>query len=870
MPEAHGQNEIDITLDIEWGGGGPTNWNGNLTLSEGKVINAWNTLLEGNECFSVVSGKKIVWRSKTNGPTDGIRVKCSIPMEASILFRTAHGTTTFPVKDIIDSTQRRQVGRNGQYISIFRYMRDFFYIVKDRPNYIFDPGEKWTFEWRLDLKKRTNIQDATYEVSVVDDKTKTLVNAFPRKPLQINYKTKFVAEQTVQMPWAEGVYSIYIKINTNEGLPLPDLRSQVIVIDPVASKITPSGSKNKLKIVDRILTANTYKRDRFRHDGTSRVIKNKNVAYRISGEKAVPCSLKTGGSCTMNWFGYKLKIENVGKPHLLKVKYPRDKTRRFVISIIEASPNPRGKADYQIDQGIVVDRSAEGDALAMGAKDIIFWPTTNNPTVAIVNTLDGSEAAVESLDLLEMTSGLAHRSPPRDKLVGPYLEDPFFPKFLGGRTISDPRMKVGAGTISDWTTFYDATLHLVEFMHHRGYNAAMIPVLAYGGTLYPSELVENTGRYDNGLSAADARHIQQKDVVQLLLKIFERNGLTLVPTFVFYYPLNRIENNREKMDPADYIYSIHKSGQNALSKLKFQERSKLGPRYNPLNSMVQKEVKAIVKEFVDRYKKNSALGNIGLQLNTTGWIQFPGLNWGYDPKTIQAFLNDSNLPIPSSINFTKIINTLELSTKAPGDNGGNMYPQYLHNIYLKNAFDYLNSDEVRPAWIHWRNVQLKNFYSSIADIIYHNGNKRKLLLSYMNIFSSRYSDDPPHKAISNNTSPCDLLAFKGVNPLLYKNNMQIKLLAPVRTPIPLHEQRIKQASISRMPETISLFSRAGAKGVVEFHDYFETKIKTINENWWWPLNYWMVATFDVKEKPEPKEFYSEYKYFFSGGWQIPQ
>jgi hypothetical protein len=67
-----------------------------------------------------------------------------------------------------------------------------------------------------------------------------------------------------------------------------------------------------------------------------------------------------------------------------------------------------------------------------------------------------------------------------------------------------------------------------------------------------------------------------------------------------------------------------------------------------------------------------------------------------------------------------------------------------------------------------------------------------------------------------------------------------------------------------------LFARAGADGAVEFFDYFETRVSSLEKNWWWPLKYWTVATIsDTDPDTIQPPSHTTHAYFY-GGWQFPQ
>ena len=52
--------------------------------------------------------------------------------------------------------------------------------------------------------------------------------------------------------------------------------------------------------------------------------------------------------------------------------------------------------------------------------------------------------------------------------------------------------------------------------------------------MYPSAFVERSVRFDNGLRSG--RDPMQKDIVELLYRVFDRSGLALIPELRFDCP----------------------------------------------------------------------------------------------------------------------------------------------------------------------------------------------------------------------------------------------------------------------------------------------------------------------------------------------
>ena len=54
-------------------------------------------------------------------------------------------------------------------------------------------------------------------------------------------------------------------------------------------------------------------------------------------------------------------------------------------------------------------------------------------------------------------------------------------------------------SFDDWQTTYDGAARLAEYLNYIGYSGDMLTVMADGGTIYPSQLLEANSQYDSGL-----------------------------------------------------------------------------------------------------------------------------------------------------------------------------------------------------------------------------------------------------------------------------------------------------------------------------------------------------------------------------------
>src|SRR5262249_37897986 len=139
-------------------------------------------------------------------------------------------------------------------------------------------------------------------------------------------------------------------------------------------------------------------------------------------------------------------------------------------------------------------------------------------------------------------------------------------------------------SLDDSNTMYQGGMHLVRYLKYVGYGGVMMSVFADGSTIYPSQLVEPTPRYDTGVFFGTGQDPRRKDTLELLLRLFDREGLVLVPALDFASPLPELEALKRAADEASGIEWIGADG--AAWSAHHAPRQGLAPYYNLLDPRV--------------------------------------------------------------------------------------------------------------------------------------------------------------------------------------------------------------------------------------------------------------------------------------------
>ena len=203
-------------------------------------------------------------------------------------------------------------------------------------------------------------------------------------------------------------------------------------------------------------------------------------------------------------------------------------------------------------------------------------------------------------------------------------------------------------SLDDWGTFFDGGTRLVEYLRHVGYNGLMLSVLADGSTIYPSALLEPTPRYDTGTFFTTGQDPVRKDVLEMLFRLFDREGLQLIPMLEFASPLPQLEALRRSGGPDSAALEWIDSQGRTLRQTSPARRG-LAPYYNVLHPQVQEAMLEVVREVAARYAhRHPSFGGLAIRLSAEGYAQLPGPEWGMDDATMARLQRDVQVEVPGA------------------------------------------------------------------------------------------------------------------------------------------------------------------------------------------------------------------------------
>ena len=457
----------------------------------------------------------------------------------------------------------------------------------------------------------------------------------------------------------------------------------------------------------------------------------------------------------------------IGKPHLLVIRYARRGSGDVKMSVAIRQHDPLGTlpplgvdaAVVDEGSGLPLERDPTKPSLssgesAWGEQQIVFWPRVEKPLLVIRNHTIDQPLHIESIRLLggrqrlsapaaavsplalptspssspELSSPAALSEPPK-RMAAIYLDKPLLQAAFGCRQAIDPGSPL---VLDDWNTFYEAAERLVDYVQYCGANTVMLTVVSEGGSLVPSPHFMPSPRYDTGVFFSDGRDPVRKDVLELLLRFFDRAGLRVIPTVELAFPLPALEQQflaqpPQRTAPPAILQAAGVSSAAPmnvslpiLNPLEWSDsvgrrlvdrqppNHGLAPYYNLLHPEVQQQVRAIFRDLASRYGDHPSLAGIGLSLGSHTYLQLPPPQWGRDPLTLSRFRQTLS---PSAVQAAAPQGTAPAPISPRGTAPAPISPeQWASDLWLSRWADGPGS----VSFAQWRAGEVLQFYRELA------------------------------------------------------------------------------------------------------------------------------------------------------------
>lgn len=335
--------------------------------------------------------------------------------------------------------------------------------------------------------------------------------------------------------------------------------------------------------------------------------------------------------------------------------------------------------------------------------------------------------------------------------------------------------------LDDWTCFYLATDRMIQQLKAGGFDGAYLTVMTDGTSLFPSSLLAPSPKCDTGVFFSDGRDPVRKDVLELVLRMFEREGLKLIPMLAFNSPLPELEELRSASGDVG-LDLVSKSG----ARHRFGSDPSL-PMYNPLDVRVQHSISEVVAEIGQRYRGHSALAGVALACRPDTATLLPGSRWGYDSMTLNNFVHqNSQLEVDRPVSVSSVA-------------------------------------RFESEWLIWRCEKMANWYDRMGQVLTTQSNSARLYVAPIDLYrnaelASRIAPNL-HRTIDFEKLLIQMgLADRSVTPQSGKRATKVVRLIPHRLAFDRSTiQQRSNAAVKNAKQIDSVFRNSGFAGDLFHH-----------------------------------------------------
>ncbi len=667
-------------MRVAWGGGAERQWHGSIAIDQGslRMVRPLGIVADAPGSIWSDSDRLMEIRQRSARAYDGVDVEVFGAPDAKLTVTlTPDGNgravaSEMKLAEVAAKIHRQALDDHENQLLVRRSPGDVLRISTLRDPLIFLPGETWRLDvqpWTLPVAPGTTVnlkchlsparatgdvwtQVTLFKTPAVETPAAAPAAAAPGGgPLGTEAQPAPIPLE-IKLPEREGIYDLVLEASERTALrwskSISERRVQIVVLAEHAPQ-QPSDTAD-WNVVMEIDPANPRWYERFK------------TLTKISG--IVPTPLDSGGTQIVqdplgrmaqlaaqprgaepHWQAYPLSVAKPGTPHRLEIDYPADLPQTLGISIVE--PNAAGTiGPIGLDSGCYVPDDASPAESRWAKHSLTFWPRTTAPVLLLTNRRESTRAMFGKIRLFagpaQLPRAFGAAAAPPERLIAGYLDRPLFAANFSASESLDP---FTGRSLTDWQTFLEGATRLAEYLNSVGYNGLMLSVYSEGSTIYPSPLLQPTPRFDTGAFFDGGQDPLRKDVLELVLRLFDRQGLKLIPALQFSTPLPALEAIVRTGSPDSVgIQLIGADGQPWTETN--PARHGLAPYYNPLDERVQQAILAVVHELVARYGHHPALAGLAIELSADGFSQLPGEAWGLDDRTIKRFQHDTGLTVP--------------------------------------------------------------------------------------------------------------------------------------------------------------------------------------------------------------------------------
>ncbi len=374
-----------------------------------------------------------------------------------------------------------------------------------------------------------------------------------------------------------------------------------------------------------------------------------------------------------------------GVPHRLSVTYPTDNPMHLAVTIRPRSGNGR----QSVDSAIRLEPIACSETGDVTRHEVLFWPDEGTSTVTFYNPHPSWDAAIKTVLVSAAENGPTTANASSQRHTGVYLSQPILVDAMAAQRDPDPSI---GRRYEGWRTWHTALERLGQYMSWMEADTLFVNVLSSGGGILVNDTLTPTLRFDSGPFFSDSRSPHQKDVVELLLRLADRDKRHVVLLLNIDSILADLAALPDERSP-DSLYQKNVRSDPVKSQAQ---------QYNPLHESVQASLRRAIAEVMSRYGNHGSLAGVGLQLGRKSQFVFRGDTWGYSPGNVTAFEKHAGGKLSTAVSMEEVF----------------------------------RQDSIRASFLSWRANQLTEFFQELTATVRSGKSDAKLYINLSRLWAS--------------------------------------------------------------------------------------------------------------------------------------
>ena len=762
LPNRCSGDATELRLRLTWGGGEAVAWKGRIGLDHASSADGGQIKAVTPIGIEPDSAHAFQVEYDAAAKVTGIRIDCPTARVHEAVDLQIQGIAsgnlnitmsdgsenkptivTVPISKLVAGHHVQPIDDRGNRLTIERVPGDRLRIDIQREHLVFAPGEAWTFKVMPHKLGTSFSNSATLQTRLLPART---VNQLwlREQPLTVDESgaVETPALVSISVPHEEGVYDVELTIVRPRQRAF--LSSSEVVVQRRVQFVVISESEPESHDRGWRVSAE-YEFDPAQPKLFPRLV---NVGPRNGlGSGLAPVLPKALGSrdidivrrnertwtklATDGWQAYPLSLGQPGEPHILEIDYPGDAIQSLGVSLVE--PNSLGGAVTQSVDGMIhVEEPTTKDQRYR----LIFWPNTKQPYLVFTNRHSSNPAMYGAFRVYRRDGRLPAVSIDQS-IVGPtelrrFAVARFSRSDFSNHGYSDIAGEQTERAVDDWKTFYDGVRQQIEYARYLGYDAVSIEAIREGSAIFPAPNLLLSPKYDTGVYASTGQDPVRKDVLEMMFRLCDRNGIKLIPAIEFTAIFQSLEQRK------------HEVG--------IRMRLANGAQtYNPTDPIVQSALIGFVEQIASRYGHHPSFGGLGITMVPGAPTHLPTASSASDAKTVARFLQEAGLP-------------------KQRDHDG-----------VQEHLRTLTDSSYQELWLRWRADQIWSMYQSMARAIRKSGGDNvNLYLTFDNLI-----DEPTFSQLLAPRLPFDnsfskALLSLGLNFDAETNEENLVLLRPRR------------------------------------------------------------------------------------------